>query len=353
MKELENRPAGYGWSLGVALITLVKGGLIGIANIIPGVSGGTFALILGVFDRLVGAINSIGLGTVKAVLGLITGLMRKDARARFRDEMARIDALFLILIMLGALATILSSSFLIEYLLSEHYSPTLAFFVGLIVPSIAVPWAMMDRRGVRLLLVVPGAALTVGVSLAMPDNTAGTDNLLAAAGTGAIAISAMILPGISGSFIMLVMGQYQNVLTKVTGLQSSLAAGHIDWNAALWLGALALGMALGLLAFAKLLNFLLKRAKASTMAFLIGLLLGSLWVLWPFKDLTAGAEVTGRDGEVKQDVQIATAPNRLPQNGSEGLVAGGAFAAGLVGSIGLIALGKRRRREEGEDDSAD
>lgn len=350
MSEVENREDRPAWSFLYGVVTLIKGGLIGIANIIPGVSGGTFALILGVFDRMVGAINAIGLDTLKASLGLFSGLFGKEARGRFAAELRCIDALFLALIMIGAVAAIMSSSFLVEHLLSNHYSPTLAFFVGLIVPSIAVPWVMMDRRGARLLWAIPGAALTVGVSLAMPEDTAGSDNLLVAAGTGAVAISAMILPGISGSFIMLVMGQYQNVLEKVTGLQTGLAQGQVDWGSVLWLAALALGMAVGLLAFARLLNLLLRKAKASTMAFLIGLLLGSLWVLWPFKDLDSGAAVTGSDGEVKQDVQIATASNRLPESGREGGVAGGAFAAGLVGSAGLIALGRRRKKDQSEDE---
>ena len=332
------------WITGVLIV--IKGGLIGIANIIPGVSGGTFALILGVFDRMVGAINAIGWRTVKACFGLITGLLKQPARQRFAEEMRRIDALFLILLMLGALATLFSSSFLIDYLLREQYSPTLAFFVGLILPSISVPYMMMDKRGARLLWAIPGIALTVGVSLAMPESTAGSDNLAVAAGTGALAISAMILPGISGSYVMLVLGQYQNFLAKLTGLQRGIAAGQIDFEAVLWLGALGIGMVVGILVFARLLTFLLKRFKAATMAFLIGLLLGSLWVLWPFKDMTGGAEVTDRAGEVKQDILIATAPNRLPEDWTEGLIGLGALVGGLAGSAGMIALGRRRGRDE-------
>jgi putative membrane protein len=327
-----------------AILTVVKGGLIGIANIIPGVSGGTFALILGIFDRLVGALNAIGLKTVKAGLGLITGLLRAPARRAFAAELRRVDAPFLILLMAGALVAIFSSSFLIDYLLREQYSPTLAFFVGLILPSISVPFAMMDRRGLYLLYAIPGIALTVGVSLAMPESTAGSDNPAIAAGTGALAISAMILPGISGSYVMLVLGQYQNVLVKLTGLQRGIAAGAVDWEALVWLAALGIGMLVGLLVFARLLTFLLKRFKSATMAFLIGLLLGSLWVLWPYKEIQGGAAVTDRAGEVKQDILIATAPNRLPRDWTEGLIGFGAFAGGLLGSAGLIALGRRREQ---------
>jgi putative membrane protein len=325
------------------ILTFIKGTLVGIANIIPGVSGGTFALILGIFDRLVGALNAIGPGTFRVALRLVAGGFKLERRSEFAAEWRRIDAWFLIVLMAGAVAAILSSSFLIDWLLEVHWSPTLAFFVGLILPSVAVPWGMMDRRGPLLLWAIPGAALTVGVSLMMPEGGAGSDNLAVAAGVGALAISAMILPGISGSFLMLVLGQYQNVLAKLTGLQRGLAEGRFDVDAFLWLGSLGLGMFVGLLAFARLLDFLLRRFKAATMAFLIGLLLGSLWVLWPFKDISAGAEVVGREGEVKQEVLIATAPNRLPESLEEGLIGGGAFLAGLAGSVGLVALGRRRK----------
>ncbi len=324
-----------------AAVTVVKGGLVGIANIIPGVSGGTFALILGIFDRLIGSLNALNLSTLQVVLGLLTSGFKKEAREAFVDEWRRLDATFLILLMVGALIAILSSSFLIKFLLASHYSPTLAFFIGLIIPSIAIPWAMLERKGAVLLWAVPGIALTVGVSLVMPESSAGMDNLLVAFGTGAIAISAMILPGLSGSYVMLVMGQYQNVLTKLTNLQLGLAKGTIDFGAVAWLALLVVGMAVGIILFARLLHFLLKRFQSATMAFLIGLLVGSLYVLWPFKDIESGATVRGRDGEVKTNVQIATASNRLPESAGEGLLAGGAFIVGLVGSAGLTVIGRR------------
>jgi putative membrane protein len=326
-----------------AIVTLIKGGLVGIANIIPGVSGGTFALILGIFDRLVGSLNNIGVDTIKAIVGLIKSGFKKEGWTGIVNEWRRLDATFLVLLVAGAGAAILSSSFLIDYLLKVHWSPTLAFFVGLILPSVAIPWAMMDRRGLVLLWAIPGIVLTVGVSLVIPDSAAGMDNPLWAFVTGAIAISAMILPGLSGSYVMLVMGQYQNVLTKLTGLQVGITKGQIDYNAVIWLGALAIGMAIGIVLFARLLHFLLKRSKSATMAFLIGLLVGSLWILWPFKDIDAGAQVRDRHGEVKEEVKIATAPNCLPKTAGEGMLAGGAFVAGLIGSGGLIVIGRRRK----------
>lgn len=325
------------------LATIIKGVLVGVANIIPGVSGGTFALILGIFDRLVAALNALGPTTLKVAIGLVTGGFKREAREAVVAEWRRVDATFMGLLGGGAVASILGGSFLIGFLLREHPAPTLAFFIGLILPSVAIPWGMMERRGALLAWALPGIALTVGVSLVMPDSVAGSDNLLLAVATGAIAISAMILPGLSGSYVMLVMGQYQNVLAKLTGLQTGLARGEVDLVAVVWLAALASGMVVGLLLFARLLHFLLARFRSATMAFLIGLLIGSLWVLWPFKDISSGAQIRGRSGEVKHEVQIATAPNRLPRSAGEGALGAGALVAGLACSAGVILIGKRKK----------
>ncbi|MDQ7087743.1 MAG: DUF368 domain-containing protein [Acidobacteriota bacterium] len=332
------------------MMTFVDGVLIGIANIIPGVSGGTFALILGIFDRLVGAINNLSPRTFQVALDALRRRFDSASRQALAAEWRRLDAGFLVLLGLGAVVAILSCSFLIDYLLKVHYSPTLAFFIGLILPSVSIPWSMMEQRGMRLGWALPGVALTLGISLVAPGAGGGTDNLLVAFLAGAIAISAMILPGISGSYVLLVMGQYQVMLNKLTGFQRGLADGRIDLGALAWLLSLVTGLAVGIVLFARLLNYLLDHRRSATMAFLIGLLIGSLWVLWPFKEIAAGAAVTGRDGEVKQEIRIATAPNRLPETGAELALATAALAAGLVGSGGLIALGRRRRegrREEG------
>ncbi len=324
------------------VLTFIKGILVGTANIIPGVSGGTFALILGIFDRIIRALNAIGPNTLVVALRLALGGFKAERRRDFAAEWKKIDAWFLLVLVAGAGVAILSCSFLINWLLARHYSLTLAFFIGLILPSTAVPWAMMSRRGLALFWILPGIALTVAVSLMMPQSAAASDNLLWVACVGALAICAMILPGISGSFVMLVLGQYQNVLDKLIALQTGIVHARLDLRAFVWLGCLGAGMIVGLLAFARLLDFLLKRFKSATMAFLIGLLLGSLWALWPFKDISEGAAVQGRKGETKQELRIATAPNRLPVSLREGLTAGGALAAGLVCSAGLIALGKKR-----------
>ena len=332
-----------------SILLVIKGLLVGIANIIPGVSGGTFALVLGIYDRLITALKSIGIDTVKASLRLLSGPQHADRRQAFLDEMKRIDMWFLIRLGIGAMIAIFGSSFAVDWLLVNQPSLTLAFFVGLILPSIAVPWRMMEKRTpAAMLWIIPGIALTVGVALAFSGDHAGSKNPLIVFVAGVAAISAMILPGISGSFLMLVMGQYRNVLGSIQGLQRGVAAGTIDTDALMYLGILAVGCVVGLLAFARVLAWVLVRFRTATLAFLIGLVLGSFWVLWPFKDFDAGATVTGRGGEEKTEVRIATAPNRMP--GSAGEAGSGAvvFVLGLVAAIGVERVGRRRKVETKE-----
>jgi len=328
------------------ILTAINGSLIGVANIIPGVSGGTFALILGIFDRMVNAIDSISLNTVKVILNLFVKLFNKNSRDEFIEEFKKIDAVFLIILGLFAAISVSALTFLMEYLLAEKTSLTLAFFVGLIVPSIIVPFSMMEKKGWRLLLIIPGALLTGGLTSVMPDNAGGADNPLIALLSGAIAISAMILPGISGSFVLLVMGQYQNFIAKLSGFMSGISEGSFNISEFFWLAAFGVGLAVGLLAFTKLLALLLKKAKSATMGFLIGLILGSLFVLWPFKDVDAGAKVVGRDGEVKQNIQIATAKNVMPKDSNEALMAAIALLLGFAGSAAMMKMGKSEHKEQ-------
>jgi len=328
--------------------TFFKGFLIGIANIIPGVSGGTFALILGVLERILASLGAIGANTFKVAGRSLKNCFSRESLYELRDEANRIDLVFLCTLLIGAAVSVLAFSFVINWALVNHPGITLAFFIGLIIPAIAVPWKMMENRSMKSLLwIIPGAGLTVGVALAFGAKLSGTDNALLVFLTGVVAISSMILPGISGSFVMLVLGQYQTVLGHLQGLQVNLARGVIAWGSIFWLGMLALGCLVGLFTFARFLSWLLKKYRNATLAFLIGLVIGSFWVLWPFKDFEAGAEVKGRSGEVKTEILVATAPNRLPESGKEVLGCGIALVAGLGGAAGMNALGRKKGTKSG------
>ena len=299
------------------VLDIVKGALVGIANIIPGVSGGTFALVLGIYERLLAAIGGFGFRSVKVFFGLLTGPTKVERRRAFAEELKRIDALWLGLLAVGAAAAILVSSRLIAWLLDEQLAPTLAFFIGLIIPSIIVPYRLLQRRSWQeLIACLVGIAGLVGLTFLPPAGSGEGMGLFGLFLAGAIAVSAMILPGVSGSFMLMIMGEYRTVLEAIN--QFDLVK----------LGVFAAGCLAGVLAFVKLLNFLLKRFQSITMAFLTGLIFGSLWVLWPFKAIAPGAK-------------IITGVNVLPTVFDAELGwAIGAFVVGLVCSAGVMLLGR-------------
>jgi putative membrane protein len=306
------------------LLIFIKGTLFGIANIIPGVSGGTFALILGIYERLIGSIRSLGLETVKALKGLVVPPGGKTRTKVLKDELRRTDAGFLGLLLLGAAVSILASSRLITFLLEEHLAPTLAFFVGLIVPSVLVPYSMLERKGWKeaLACLLGAAALVCFTVFSVPVGGQGA-GLFVLFVAGLISISAMILPGVSGSFVLLVMGEYKTVLDAIKH-----ATDDFDPFAILQLAVFGAGCLVGLMVFVRLIHYLLKRFHSVTMAFLMGLIIGSLWALWPFKE---GAG------------KIITRTNVFPTELTPVVLWSlGALVVGLLCSFGLNALGKKQ-----------
>ena len=301
-----------------SLRLFINGFLIGIANIIPGMSGGTLALVLGIYERLIGALRRIGLSTVKKLLGGAT--LRKNALEDAKAELRRIDFGFLSLLGIGAITAVLLTSKLIVYLLNHHHDATYGFFSGLILISILIPMRMLKAFGWKELLVLLIAvalifSLSIGTTEKQLDRVAyksgietttgrevserGTGlptswELVLFFGSGALAISAMILPGISGSFLMLALGVYFPLLTAINTmlegipelLNGTLARTDEVTSPLLIIGFTAVGCLFGLLAFTRLLNYLLERYRNLTIAFLIGLMVGSLYGLWPFREFT-------------------------------------------------------------------
>ena len=297
-----------------SLRLFINGFLIGIANIIPGMSGGTLALVLGIYERLISALRRIGLSTVKKLLGGAT--LRKNALEAAKAELRRIDFSFLSLLGIGAIAAILLTSKLIVYLLNHHHDATYGFFSGLILMSILIPVRMLKAFGWKELLVLLIAialilSLSIGTSEKQLDRVAhksGNEATMSSEvseretglptswelvlffGSGALAISAMILPGISGSFLMLALGVYFPLLTAINTILEGIPAvlkgifKESMLGSLLIIGFTAVGCLFGLLAFTRLLNYLLERYRNLTVTFLIGLMVGSLYGLWPFRE---------------------------------------------------------------------
>jgi len=288
-------------------MTFLKGFLIGLANIIPGVSGGTLALILGIYKRVIDALHNVGLPLAGAACRALT--FRRDAWRRLGRELQRIDAVFLGVLGLGAVAAIAATSRLMEYLLEHQHAPAYAFFFGLVLASMIFPYRYLRRRSVReLISFVLAAVLTVSLTFLVDEEEQVAKvqakqemEMLEGAKPGdggvvsferpdavrlgfiglsaALAISAMVLPGISGSFVLLLLGVYFDLLRAINDRQVIV------------LGVFAIGILGGLLIFSRIMSVLLNRLYNVTMAFMIGLMAGSLWVLWPFKRVVAvGAE---------------------------------------------------------------
>ena len=247
------------------LYTALKGFLMGAANVVPGVSGGTMALITGIYARIVDSLNA--LMTPAVWKGLLKG--------RLKEFWSAINGTFLLALGIGMVASVFSLAKLVEFTLGNYPIQTWAFFFGLIVVSAVFMLAeVKDWRWQDVLFTTAGIALGVGICTLSPAQT--PDGRWFIFICGAVAVSTMILPGISGSFILLVMGKYDYMMSAVSAL---------NWGT---LAVFATGCLVGLLAFAKALHALLARWERQTMLVLIGFVLGSLVKVWPWANVPAG-----------------------------------------------------------------
>ena len=255
------------------IVLALKGFLMGAADIVPGVSGGTMALITGIYVPLLAAIKSFNLALVQDLVKL-----------RWADALQRVDWVFLTLLGTGILSAIVFFTRVIplpRYMMS-HPELVYGIFFGLIVGSIAIILLGIprnERRWWHTFFVLGGAAFGAFVVTAVPADT--PDEMWFLFLSGSVAICAMILPGISGSYILLVLKKYEFILSKIGDLGGPFTA---DALAALI--PFGLGAALGLALFARFLSWLLQRAHHPTMMTLIGFLIGSLIVLWPWQERT-------------------------------------------------------------------
>ena len=237
-----------------------RGLAMGAADIVPGVSGGTIALITGIYDRL-----------IAAIVAADTSALQMLIRGRWAALWHRLDGAFLSTLLAGILTAIFSMASLIHWLLETHPQPLWAFFSGLILISgmfLLRDEVVLNGLG-RVLVFAVGVGLAVGIALMPPVSM--LSGLVGFFLAGSIAICAMILPGISGSFVLLLVGMYAPVLAAVRGFQATE------------LVVFALGCAAGLLSFARLLDRLLRAYRSMAMAFLCGVLLGSLVAVWPWR----------------------------------------------------------------------
>lgn len=242
----------------------LKGFGMGAANVIPGVSGGTIALLTGIFGRIIDCLNSLmEIETWKLVL-----------KGQWKEFWKKIDGRFLVALFIGVVASIFSLAKLMEYVLNYYPVQTWAFFFGMIAASgLVMLMGIKEWKAVDVLWAVLGLVLGIAVCTLSPTTT--PDDLWFIAIIGAIAICTMILPGVSGSFILLIFGKYEYIMNAVNEVNIPV------------LIALVIGCGVGILAFSKFLHWLLARFERQTMLVLLGFVIGSLVRVWPWSDSAA------------------------------------------------------------------
>ena len=240
-----------------------RGFLMGMADAVPGVSGGTIALLVGIYERLVHAVAT----AARAAGELVRGRPRQ-AWARF----VSIDWLLIVPLLAGILTAIVLLARAIEYLLEERPIEMAAVFFGLVAASAWVAWGLIRHRtAAHVPIALLSAAITFGL-LGFKGGEVTDPSTLVILGSGAIAICAMILPGVSGSFLLLMLGMYEFVIGAVN--DRDIAS----------LAVFALGCVIGLALFSSALDWSLRHHHDVIMAALVGLMIGSLRVLWPWPE---------------------------------------------------------------------
>lgn len=258
------------------MLQFIRGFLMGSADVVPGVSGGTVALIVGIYPRLIANVR-----TGAAALGNF---------ARFRwsagfERLRSVEWGFLLPLLAGIAAALISLARLIEHLLEDYPVEMSALFFGLVFASVFVARSMVSEWDTRLLATAVVVAAAAFFLLGFRSGEAESPATWIYFVAGAIAICAMILPGVSGSFLLLVMGMYEAVL------------GAVNDRELLVLGVFIVGAVIGLALFSSGLHLALDRYHNQVMAAITGLLLGSLRVLWPWPNGINGPELAAPDAD--------------------------------------------------------
>ena len=245
---------------------------MGIANVIPGVSGGTIALITGIYEDLIHSLKSLDNKALKLIISIdIKGFIKYT------------NLYFLLAIFGGSIVSVFSIASLFKYLFIHYPILIWAFFFGLIIASIYFVGKRINKWNTYTILSLTlGALIAISFSFMTPANE--NDNLFFVFICGIIGISGMMLPGLSGSFILILMGNYELLMvTAVTELNVIL------------LSVFFIGSAFGLISFSHILSWVFKHYKNQTLALLTGFILGSLGVIWPWKEVAKSIIVKGKE----------------------------------------------------------
>lgn len=291
---------------------------MGSADVVPGVSGGTMALITGIYPQLLDAVRSVDVPVVRDLL-----------RLQFRKAMSRVHWQFLVVLLSGIISAIIFFTRVVKLPVLMHTQPAAVYglFFGLIVGSV---WFVAKDIGTldisAIVFTAVGTALGFLVVNLVPTET--PENAAFVFFSGAIAICAMVLPGISGSFILLILRKYEYILGQIALLGTAETM-----HALAVLVPFGLGLVLGITLFTRFLSWLLHHYAKPTMAVLVGFMIGSLWVIWPWQNRTYEM-VRGKE-------RLLHSEPMLPVAGSSDLTLGVTMM--VVGLVLVLVLEKLAR----------
>lgn len=293
-------------SIGTRAFNVFRGGLIGVVEVVPGVSGGTVALIIGVYEKLIDTAGHL----TSAIRYAATDLPRGKGHARAAEELRRPDWPIVFPLMIGMASALVLGAKLVAPLVENHQQYAFALFLGLMLASLWIPYTHSGQTWKPVNYAIAGVVgLGAFVLTGMPPSEITASPLTVFFG-GSIAICALVLPGMSGSFLLLTMGLYQPVIDAANNRDLPL------------LGAFAFGCAVGLGLFVKVLKWLLENHHHSTLVVMTGLMAGSLRALWPWQD---------------DDRALYAPDGGIPQTF-------GLFALGFVIVLVVIVMEHRMRR---------
>lgn len=287
------------------LVLVLKGMGMGAADVVPGVSGGTIAFITGIYEELIYSIKSVNLNALKLIL-----------RGKIKEFWKAINGTFLLCVLLGIGISVFSLAKGLKYLLDNHPVLVWSFFFGLIVASAIYIARTIKKWNISTVIAgIAGIVVAYFITVITPAEANTTTWFIFI--SGAIAICAMILPGISGSFILVLLGMYKFILDAVGSLQIAVILVFL------------VGAAIGIITFSNILSWLLKKFHNQTIAVLAGFMVGSLNKVWPWKKITE--TFTDRHGEIKPLVEVNILPHTYEQ-----ITGNNAF---LLGAILLAVAG--------------
>ena len=259
------------------IIIFLKGMLMGICDVIPGVSGGTIAFITGIYDRLINAVKGF---SPELAVDFFKYIMKRSQEnySKLKEDIKKLDLIFLTTLVLGIGIAIFIGSGIITFLLENHFVYTIAFFIGLIIASSKVIYNNIKNHKLKnISFGILGLLIGLSLAVIIPVNV--TPNLIYILIAGFLAISAMFLPGISGAFILLILGVYEFMLNVIHNIVDNIA----------FFIVFLIGAALGAFIISRVISFLFKKDRCKTLYVLLGLVVGSLSI--PIKRMFQSSNV--------------------------------------------------------------